>query len=237
MAELIFDGDHDGFNRIIPIKLAIYSLIIYLLSIVGLVLLYKLITIIPNTTVLSELHNFSTLIIGTLTYFITIVFIYWKSKQENLKGEDFGLNKFSLKKAINLIVMYVILIIISIVILIIILFVAISIFDINNSNTTSQSTKVLDLHRLLFAALLTPIFEEILFRGVVFGSLKSKYSVNKSILISSIIFALFHVGGAGSPFIWMLGIYTAFMYSKLNSIIPGIFLHMMWNIFVEIVHI
>lgn len=44
-----------------------------------------------------------------------------------------------------------------------------------------------------FETLFAPVYEEILFRGVIFGLLLKNYSVTKAIIFSSLLFGLWHL--------------------------------------------
>jgi membrane protease YdiL (CAAX protease family) len=86
-------------------------------------------------------------------------------------------------------------------------------------------------------ALIPGIWEEIIFRGVILNSVKSKYSANITILVSSILFGFFHVITsiiANQPlemliFYFMMstlfGLTWGYMVVKCESIIPGILAH------------
>ena len=81
-------------------------------------------------------------------------------------------------------------------------------------------------------ALGAPLFEEILFRGFLFTAIAgSKLGAAGAILITSIVWALFHAG-----YVWQeLVIITAFGFVlgwlvwQLGSVWPGIACHAVWN--------
>lgn len=89
---------------------------------------------------------------------------------------------------------------------------------------------------LLITVLLTPVIEEVLFRGVLFTSLRQKKSLVFAIVVGGIIFSLAHIGNPIQALGALpLGIYLCFMYHRLGSIIPGILLHASWNLFVLLI--
>lgn len=88
---------------------------------------------------------------------------------------------------------------------------------------------------LVVTVLLAPFIEEILFRGLLFTSFSRKYSVVVSIILSGLIFALVHLEPTRIILVLPMGIYLAVMYHRLNSIVPGIFLHASWNLLVLVV--
>ena len=88
--------------------------------------------------------------------------------------------------------------------------------------------------RLMFA----PIAEEIVFRGVIYNRLKIVTSVFASIIISSLLFAFFHVPKYGLNItvvnIMIHGIFYAYSYEKTQTLWCPIFLHFIYNCFVNL---
>ena len=79
-------------------------------------------------------------------------------------------------------------------------------------------------------ALLIPIYEEFIFRGVILTFFCSKYSFPVSCILSSILFGAAHFYSIGimcSAFIG--GILMSMLYKKTHSIIPCILFHMLNN--------
>lgn len=82
---------------------------------------------------------------------------------------------------------------------------------------------------LLYAGILVPIFEEIFFRGVLFGWLRQKMSLPAAIMLSAGIFAVFHlrIDVMGPAF--LTGALLAWMYARSGSVLPCILLHQVFN--------
>ena len=78
---------------------------------------------------------------------------------------------------------------------------------------------------ILSAAIFAPIFEEFLFRGFVFSSLRRRFGVKRGILFSSLLFAFVHRSLYGFLAIFALGIVLAYLYEKTGSLVPSISLH------------
>ena len=81
----------------------------------------------------------------------------------------------------------------------------------------------------ILTVVIAPIIEEIVFRGVLFKSVTSKYGLAAGIVGSSVIFMLVHIHPLQMLSALPLGVYLAFMYHKLGSIYPGMLLHASWN--------
>lgn len=95
-----------------------------------------------------------------------------------------------------------------------------SLFD-NNSNVAIT---------LLSTGILGPIIEELMFRGIIYNELKSKYSNMKSILITTIFFAIIHINIIQILYALIIGFILIFVYEKYNNIKAPIILHMASNI-------
>jgi len=85
---------------------------------------------------------------------------------------------------------------------------------------------------VLSVAIITPIKEEILFRGILYRFLEKKYNFLVGIIISSFIFGILHGGLLITATI--MGMVFAMLYKKTQSIIPSIILHIVWNLLVSI---
>lgn len=87
---------------------------------------------------------------------------------------------------------------------------------------------------LLFVAMavVTPIKEEILFRGVLHGFLADKWHFWLGLLISSVIFGVLHIGYPISATI--MGIVFVVLYKLTRSLVVPIILHIVWNGFAVI---
>jgi membrane protease YdiL (CAAX protease family) len=95
----------------------------------------------------------------------------------------------------------------------------------------------LTLFIALFSILIVaPIFEEFLFRGILLSYFKTKTSLFKSIILSSLIFSLFHFSPAqGSENVsliftlFVFASYLGFVYEKTRSLYTSILLHVTFN--------
>lgn len=87
---------------------------------------------------------------------------------------------------------------------------------------------------LLFVsmAILTPIKEEILFRGLLHGFIAKRWHFLLGLFISSIIFGLLHGGHAISTTI--MGIVFVLLYKLTRTLIVPIIFHMIWNVYAVI---
>ncbi len=82
---------------------------------------------------------------------------------------------------------------------------------------------------ILCVALLGPILEELLFRGAITRVLLQKYSPAKAILLSGLIFGIFHLNPVQVVGGILFGFLFAWIYYKSGSLIPGILIHIINN--------
>jgi len=78
-------------------------------------------------------------------------------------------------------------------------------------------------------SILGPILEEMLFRGAVTRELLARYTPTKAIIISGLIFGLFHINPAQVVPATISGFVLAWLYWRTKSIVPGIVIHIMNN--------
>ncbi|MDO4595100.1 MAG: type II CAAX endopeptidase family protein [Tissierellia bacterium] len=91
----------------------------------------------------------------------------------------------------------------------------------------------------LIAFLIQAAGEELLIRGFVYNFFKEKFSVLKAIIISSIIFTLFHVSNDGFNLFsilntFLMGIFLANLVNHTKSLELTTGIHAAWNFFISI---
>jgi membrane protease YdiL (CAAX protease family) len=85
--------------------------------------------------------------------------------------------------------------------------------------------------QILLIVIAAPISEEICFRGMLFGGLRTRLPWLAAALISAIVFGGLHAltGVSAVPPLIVFGFVLALLYEKTGSIVPGIVLHMLNN--------
>ena len=79
--------------------------------------------------------------------------------------------------------------------------------------------------------IVAPIFEELFFRKYMFVALQKKYSLNISILISSICFSLVHLPSYSNLIpTFLFGVCCCIVYSRTKNILYTMFLHSLLNL-------
>lgn len=79
---------------------------------------------------------------------------------------------------------------------------------------------------LVATILLAPVFEELIFRGLFYGSLRARLGVWPAILVSALVFAVAHgYGAAGFASVFLSGVLWAWAYERTGSLLPAIGAH------------
>ena len=88
--------------------------------------------------------------------------------------------------------------------------------------------KVNSIPFFIIAVLLAPVFEEFIFRGILFSGMKRILNLPCAILGSAAIFALIHPASSFVP-VLVLGIATAAVFNRTRSIYCPMLVHMAYN--------
>jgi membrane protease YdiL (CAAX protease family) len=85
--------------------------------------------------------------------------------------------------------------------------------------------------QILLIVIAAPISEEVCFRGMLFGGLRTRMPRLAAALVCGLIFGGLHAltGISAVPPLIFFGFLLALLYEKTGSIIPGILLHMLNN--------
>ncbi|HET7053157.1 MAG TPA: type II CAAX endopeptidase family protein [Solirubrobacterales bacterium] len=85
--------------------------------------------------------------------------------------------------------------------------------------------------QILLIVIAAPISEEVCFRGMLFGGLRTRMPRLAAALISALVFGGLHAltGVTAVPPLIFFGFLLALLYEKTGSIVPGILLHMLNN--------
>lgn len=88
------------------------------------------------------------------------------------------------------------------------------------------------LNRFLLGLLLTvyaPLMEEILFRGILYRTLRIKFTPFLAISLSAFTFAFLHNDPLGFFPIFSIGFALAFVAERSGTLLPGMLIHSLWN--------
>jgi len=85
------------------------------------------------------------------------------------------------------------------------------------------------VYLLTTAIFIAPVFEEIIFRGFFYQTMKKYTGFWGAIIISSAVFSLLHFNAAQFLPIMGLGVLLCFVFEYTKSLIPAIFIHILNN--------
>lgn len=91
-----------------------------------------------------------------------------------------------------------------------------------------QTSSILNI---MCIVVMIPIYEEIIFRGIIFNHLKENYKIGTAIVVQALLFGIAHGNIVQSIYTFILGIVSVLMYIYFNSIYSSIMLHMIFNLF------
>lgn len=82
---------------------------------------------------------------------------------------------------------------------------------------------------VITAVIIAPVFEEILFRGLFYQSLKKRFGFFTAAITSSVFFSFLHFNTAQFLPVLGLGVLFCFVFEYTGSLIPSIILHILNN--------
>lgn len=102
-----------------------------------------------------------------------------------------------------------------------------------NSKTESIRTQMTVMHIIIAwvsAGVISPIYEEILYRGFLYRWFRSKYGVRTGMIISSFIFMIVHIPTYNVlPVTFISGLLFAWTYERTKSVVPSMIIHSVFN--------
>ncbi|MFD2700535.1 CPBP family intramembrane glutamic endopeptidase [Paenibacillus shunpengii] len=200
-------------------------------------LLLLLVLVIVPVTIEYLLQDFlhewfqNSLYSGTLTGLImAIIFIagvyFIALKPHELRWTDNGLQAFSKSYWGFIVIWFIALIASSILILILM-----ELWGIGTENSKTESLQQnISLLTILIgfvsAAIVSPVYEEIFYRGFLYKWFRVKWGVGAGLILSSIIFTIVHIPTYNTlPVNFVSGVICAWCYEKTGSIVPRMIVH------------
>lgn len=101
-------------------------------------------------------------------------------------------------------------------------------FEYNVGENLSNANNI--VLTLFIAIVLIPIFEEILFRGLIFNDLRSKYNIVVAVVIQGLIFGIMHGNIIQGTYTVILGVILSMIYIWTDSIYACIIGHITYNL-------
>lgn len=104
-------------------------------------------------------------------------------------------------------------------------------FEINHSQNTERVLESIETIPLFVYAtvILVPIMEEVIFRRVIFKKVFKRYGLILAIIISSLVFSLFHFDNEYFVMYFSMGALWSYIYYKTQNIFITISIHSLTN--------
>lgn len=108
-------------------------------------------------------------------------------------------------------------------------------FESYNKVNESLSSAHGSILAMISVVILMPMFEEILFRGLIFNELRKNVNIVVAIILQALIFAVFHGNILQGIYTFILGIILSLLYMWTKSLWANILCHIVYNLFGTII--
>ncbi|MES5925097.1 type II CAAX endopeptidase family protein [Bacillus cereus group sp. MG9] len=203
--------------------------------------LFVFVFMIVPVTIESLFYDYALKILGNSLYagvlmglimavIFTFVVYLFCIKRYKLSWKDIGIRKLSWKDLLWTFVAVISLIVVSIGVLMIMEKLGIS-FENSKTETIQDDKSIYSFCiAVIGAAVISPIYEEILYRGVFYTFFRDRYGIWGGMLISSTIFTVVHIPTYNTlPVNFLSGVAFAWLYEKTNSILSAMIAHALFN--------
>ena len=151
-------------------------------------------------------------------------------KPQNQSWAAVGVRSFSMKHWKLIAGWTLILIAVSIGLMIAMSFIGIGSENSKTDSLQSHMTLLNFMIAFVSASIISPIYEEIFYRGFLYRFFSSRYGIWAGMLLSSFIFTAVHIPTFNTlPVNFVSGLIFAWVYQKTGSVIPGIIIHGLFN--------
>lgn len=82
---------------------------------------------------------------------------------------------------------------------------------------------------LVCYGIVTPLAEELIFRGIVYNELKKHYKLSMAMLASSLLFGLYHMNPVQGIYGFIMGMLIVYLYEYFGSFLWPVLVHMLAN--------
>ena len=174
-----------------------------------------------HSLMLKNLNIFSII----FTIIALMLYYFWTKNQEDNIFKRSQFNKINIHQ-----LLYSILIAISINLINISIYIlVIKTFNINPIGSNTIKTMLQSYSGIFMLVVLTPILEEIVFRGLIFNEMKKHLGLITSIILQATVFALYHRSISKIIYTFFAGIFFALVYNYTSSILASILCHISYN--------
>lgn len=83
---------------------------------------------------------------------------------------------------------------------------------------------------LIFVGILSPVFEELLYRGIIFNKLRTGFSIFGAVMIQALFFGIGHMNLVQGTYAFLIGILFGYVVAWTGSLYSSIILHITINV-------
>jgi membrane protease YdiL (CAAX protease family) len=203
-----------------------YPSINQVLRLFGYIILLTILVIIPLEIINDQLFKLNESLIGLIAYSIPLLFasIRYLKRRKSINQDNYWIRKEKISLPVFLLIIGVLLLII------IVLDPLENILPVPDWFTELMSKMISkDIFGFITVAIMAPIFEELICRGIILDGFLKIYSPRKAILWSSLIFGIMHLNPWQFIGAFLGGLYLGWIYHRTQSIIPCIVIHAVNN--------
>lgn len=166
----------------------------------------------------------------TIAAFLILGVYFIALRPKKLSWNEVGIKSFSPKDWKIIVIFSVILMVGAVLILVLTSFIGNTLENSKTESMQQNETFFSFLIAFISAAVISPIYEEIFYRGFLYRWLRSRIGFSGAILLSSIIFTAIHIPTYNTmPVNFFSGIIFALAYERTNSIWPSVIIHGLTN--------
>lgn len=193
----------------------------------GFLILMTLLFSIPLKLIDELLFDINDSLVNLLSYSIPIIITTYRylKKRRKLNSDNYTIKTSSISWLIYLQIIFL-----SIIMIVIVDPITVLIPVPNWFNDLMIKMVSKDSYSFATIVVIAPIFEELIFRGIILDGFLKVYSPKKSIIWSSVLFALIHLNPWQAIGAFLIGLFVGWVYYRTQSIIPCILMHFTNNL-------
>ena len=151
-------------------------------------------------------------------------------KPKQLKWKEVGLIRFPNAYWSQIVGWTIVLMIASIILVLLMSFIGVGIDNSKTESVQNHLSPLTFLIAFVSACIISPVYEEIFYRGFLYRWLRSHYGLWVGMLGSSFIFMVVHIPTYNVlPVSFMSGLLFSWTYEKTGSVIPAMIIHGTFN--------
>jgi uncharacterized protein len=151
-------------------------------------------------------------------------------RPKQLSWSEVGVKAFNVKDWKIIIIYSVILLVGAVIIVVLTSFIGNSWENSKTESMQQNATFFTVLIAFISAAIISPIYEEIFYRGFLYRWLRTRIGLTGALLLSSLIFTIIHIPTYNvMPINFFSGILFALAYERTHSIWPSVLIHGLTN--------